>query len=317
VNEPAGDYESVSIGPELDLIDNSEVKNGGFTVTMEVANLSTAALTQTLAQTQSQSLLWVWRFTNGYQDVAAAARWNPVQGFTFGYNDFTTGITPCAPAGPGSAASEKCILYPGDQPIEGDVNQTTGTIRLSVPRSLLRGLSTTNLGSGQRPSEVPAGVGTRFYDGTAFSLGNATANPAVHTFLYPLDNSPSMDFLLPASGGGPTTVPCKITGSGTLQTTGGKFSLNVHVGTPPKGSVSYRDSSTDFRSTSISTAECSSPSNARITGSGRNGSDTVQFTLDVVDGGEASTSDVFTLTMNPGGTRSGTLSKGNIQIHKS
>jgi hypothetical protein len=317
VNEPAGDFESVSIGPELDLIDNSEVKNGGFTVTMEVANLSTAALTQTLAQTQSQSLLWVWRFTNGYQDAAAAARWNPVQGFTFGYNDFTTGITPCAPAGPGSSASEKCILYPGDQPIEGDVNQTTGTIRLSVPRSLLRGLSTTNLGSGQRPSEVPAGVGTRFYDGTAFSLGNATANPAVHTFLYPLDNTPSMDFLLPASGGGPTTVPCKITGSGTLQTTGGKFSLNVHVGTPPKGSVAYRDSSTDFRSTSISTAECSSPSNAHITGSGRNGNDTVQFTLDVVDGGEASTNDVFTLTMNPGGTRSGTLSKGNIQIHKS
>jgi hypothetical protein len=313
-NEPAGDFTSAAIGPELDLVDNTEVKNGGFTVTMKVADLSTSALLATATRTHSQSLLWVWRFTNGYQDAAAAARWNPVQGFTFGYNDYTVGNVPCLPGPP---ASEKCILYPGDQPIQGAVDQTTGTIKLSLPRSLLRGLSTTNLGPGQRPSEVAAGVGTRFYDGTAFSLGN-TVSPlqTLQSFLYPLDNTPSMDFLLPASGGGATTVPCKITGSGTLQTTGGKFSLNVHVGTPPKGSVSYRDGSTDFNSTSLSSAVCSSPSNAHIEGSGKNGNDNVSFKLDVVDGGEASTNDVFTLTMNPGGTRSGTLSKGNIQIHK-
>ena len=99
------------------------------------------------------------------------------------------------------------VLYPGDQPIQGDVNQRSGTIRLSVPRFLLRALSG-GTGPGQRPSEAPAIVGSRFYDGTAFSLGNASATPAVHTFLYPLDNTPSMDFLLPASGKpGPLKVP--------------------------------------------------------------------------------------------------------------
>ena len=314
-NEPAADFTSVSIGPELDLLDNTGVPNGGFTVTMRVANLSTAELTNTLARTQSQSLLWIWRFTNGHQDAAASARWNPVQGFTFGYNDFTTGLTPCAPAGPGSSASEKCILYPGDQPIQGDVNQATGTIRLSVPRFLLRALSGPT-GDGQRPVEVAATVLSRFYDGTAFSLGNPLSpDQTLQSFLYPLDNTPSMDFLLPAGAGGPSGVPCKITGGGTIQG-GGKFSLNVHVGIPPKGSVSYREPGIDFRSTSISSAACRDSSHGEIRGLGKNNSDNVEFVVEVADGGEASTNDVFTLTMNPGGTRSGSLSKGNIQIHR-
>jgi hypothetical protein len=315
-NEPAADFTSVSIGPELDLIDNSQVASGGFTVTMKVADLSAASLANTLARTASSSLLWVWRFTNGHTDVAATARWNAAQGFSFGYNDFTTGVTPCAPAGPGSSASEKCILYPGDQPIQGDVNQSTGTIRLSVPRYLLRALSGPT-GPGQRPTEVGAIVGSRFYDGTAFSLGNASAVQTVQSFFYPLDNTPSMDFLLPAAGGGGgggTAVPCKITGGGTAG--GGKFSLNVHTTTPPKGSVAYRDATTDFRSTSLSSATCTDATHGEIRGTGKNNSDTVNFVVQVVDGGEASTNDSFTLTMSPGGTRGGPLTKGNVQIHK-
>jgi hypothetical protein len=310
-NEPAADFSSVSIGPELDLLDNSPIPNGGFTVTMKVGDLSAASLTATAARTGSGSLLWVWRFTNGYQDAAAAARWNGA-GFSFGYNNYTTGVTPCAPAGPGSSASEKCVLYPGDQPIEGDVNQTTGTIRLSVPRYLLRALSG-GTGPGQRPSEVPAIVGSRFYDGTAFSLGNASATPAVHTFLYPLDNTPSMDFLLPApgTGGGGTSVPCKITGGGSAGS--GKFSLEVHTTTPPKGSVAYRDSTTDFRSTTITSATCPDASHGEIRGTGKNNTDTVDFVVQIVDGA----ADSFILTMNPGGTRGGPVTKGNTQIHKS
>jgi hypothetical protein len=311
-NEPAGDFLSATVGPELDLVDNSAVANGGFTVTLKLANLSDMELMSTLIRTQSQSLLWIWRFTNGYQDAAVAARWNPAQGFTFGYNDFTTGTAPCIG---GETGGDKCILYPGDQPIQGDVNQTTGTIRLSMPRSLLRALNGPT-GPGERPSEVDATVLTRFYDGTAFSLGNPiSAVQTVQSFLYPLDNTPSMDFLLPAGGGDPTGVPCKITGGGTIQS-GGKFSLNVHVGTPPKGSVSYREPGVDFRSTSLLSAACSDPSHAEIRGMGKNNNDNVDFVVEVVDGGEASTNDSFTLTMNPGGTRSGTLSKGNIQIQK-
>jgi hypothetical protein len=312
-NEPAGDFESVSIGPELDLLDNTPVANGGFTATIEVADLSTTALLATMARTQSQSLLWVLRFTNGYQDAAAAARWNPVQGFTFGYNDFTTGSAPCESTGP--VTTEKCILYPGDQPIEGDFDQTTGTIRLSVPRFLLRALEGPT-GPGERPNEVAAGVGSRFYDATMFSLGNTvSAIQRVQSFLYPLDNTPAFDFVLPEGPPPPPAEPCKITGSGTIQG-GGKFSVRAHTTSPPKGSVSYRDSTTDFRSTSLSLATCSDASHGRIEGSGTNNGDPVTFVVEVVDGGEDSTNDLFTLTMEPGGTRSGTLSKGNIQIHK-
>jgi uncharacterized repeat protein (TIGR01451 family) len=193
-NEPAADFVSVSIGPELNLATNAEVANGGFTATIKVANLSNAALGDTMTRTGSQSLLWVLRFTNGHQDAAAAARWNPTDGFTFGYNNFATGSAPCA----GETGGDKCIVYPGGTTIPGDVNQSTGTIRLSVPRSLLRALSG-GTGPGERPTEVAATVGSRFYDATMFSLGNpASPNQSTQSFLYPLDNTPAMDFLLPA-----------------------------------------------------------------------------------------------------------------------
>jgi len=206
-NEAAGDFLSVSIGPEVNLATNAEVANGGFTATIKVADLSRMSLQNTLARTASQSLLWVLRFTNGYQDAAAAARWNQAQGFTFGYNDFTTGSAPCATTGP--VTNEKCILYPGGTPIQGDVDQRTGTIRLNVPRSLLRALSG-GTGPGQRPAEVPATTGSRFYDATVFSLGNTVSTTQdVQSFLYPLDNTPAMDFLLP----GPLTADLAITKS--------------------------------------------------------------------------------------------------------
>ena len=35
----------------------------------------------------------------------------------------------------------------------------------------------------------------------------------------------------------------------------------------------------------------------------------------VVDNGEAGTTDTFSLTLTPGGTTSGNLKRGNIQVH--
>lgn len=314
-NEPAADFTSVSVGPEIDLLDGTPLTNGGVTVTMRVSDLSTTSLLASATRTQSLSLLWLLRFTNGYQDVAAGARWNAAQGFSFGYNDYTTGDPLCEPGGP--EPQDKCILYPGDQPIQGDVNQATGTIRFNIPRFLLRALSGPT-GPGQRPSEVGATAGSRFYDGTAFSLGNTVSpDQIVQTFLYPFDNTPSMDFVLPtAPPPPPSSVPCKITGGGTISSSGGKFSLNVHTGIPPRGSVAYRDASTDFKTLTITSATCSDASHATITGAGRNNGNNVSYTVDVVDGGESSSNDFFNLTMNPGGARAGTLSKGNIQVHR-
>ena len=159
----------------------------------EVANLSTAALTQALSDTGAASLVWIWRFANGYQDSAASVRWNPLQGFTFGWNDYTA-AQPRAGATNAAGQSEKCVVYPGDA-AAGTVDRC-GTIKLVVPKSDLRQLS--GAGHGRRPLEAPAAAGSRFYDGTAFSFANnAGATQQSQSFLYTLDNTPAMDFVLP------------------------------------------------------------------------------------------------------------------------
>ena len=314
-NEPAADFLSVAVGPEIDFNDGSTISPGGFTVTIRVADLSNTSLANTLARTGSQSLLWVFRFTNGYQDAAASARWNPVPGFTFGYNDYTLGGTPCeSPAGSG----EKCILYPGGTPIQGQVDQTTGTIRLSVPRSLLRALSG-GTGPGQRPSELPAIVGSRFYDATMFSLGN-TVFPlqSVQSFFYPFDNTPSMDFLLPSagSGGGGGDTGCKVHGGGSIPTTGGEGKFNLDVHASGKGKVAYRGDGHDYNSTEIISLECTSLTTATIRSSGFDGNTQVNnVVVNVSDGGESSVNDTFSISgLSSGYNRSGTLTKGNIQV---
>jgi hypothetical protein len=316
-NEPAADLTSVSVGPELDLIDNSPVSPGGFTVTMKVADLSTTSLATTAARTGSSSLLWLFRFTNGYQDAAASARWNAVQGFTFGYNDYALGTSPCANTGPGTP-EEKCVIFPGDQPIQGDVDQTTGTIRLSVPAFLLRGLSGTT-GPGQRPTEVAATVGTRFYDAEALSVGNVSPVQNVQSFLYPLDNTPAMDYLLPTAATGTNTVGCKIKGDGSIAGTNGsdgKFSINAHA-TGLKGNVAYRDAGAgvDYGSTQLLGVTCSADgTKGTIIGTGADGrNNNVSFTVNVVDNGSK---DTFSISLSDGYSRSGTLTKGNIQVHR-
>src|SRR5207253_5161784 len=147
--------------------------------------------------TGSQSLLWVFDFVNGFQPSEASARWNRAQGFTFGFNDYTTGSTPCETTGP--VTNEKCVIYPGTTPIQGQVQQGKDQIVLTVPGSLLRALSGPT-GPGQRPTEVAATAGSRLYDGTAFSLGNTTSpTQDVQSWLYPLDNTPAMDFVVPGA----------------------------------------------------------------------------------------------------------------------
>jgi hypothetical protein len=186
-NEPAADFSNVSVTPDA--------ATGGFTVTMKVGSLATTSLAQALADTGGQSLLWVWRFANGYTDSAASARWNPAQGFTFGWNDYTNGTAPCVGA-TNVDGEEKCVVYPGGKPLTGKVDQLAGTITLTVPASYLRQL--TGADAYGRPLEQAAAKGSRLYDGTAFSFAN-NAGPTQdsQTFLYTLDNTPAMDFLVP------------------------------------------------------------------------------------------------------------------------
>jgi hypothetical protein len=228
-NEAAADFLSAAVGPAA---------QGGVTVTLKVADLSPAALTQALVDTGGRSLVWIFRFANGFRDAGAVASWSPVAGFKFGYNDYTTGATPCAGTAAGSLGQDKCVVYPGNQAVAGNADQGTGTITLTLPLGVLHALSGPT-GDKQVPSEVAATVGSRLYDGTAFSFANTvSATQDVQSFLYTLDSTPAMDFLVPAAapppptsgspgGGVGVTVPvaAKLSAQGTLGVGGATFTV--------------------------------------------------------------------------------------------
>jgi hypothetical protein len=194
-NVKAMDFRSQAVDFESDLATGARVKDGGFTVTLKLADLGDSALADALSKTKSGSLLWIFRFVNGYQASAAVARYTRGGGFSFGFNDYTTASVPCG------SKDEKCQVYPGDKPLKGKVDQKAGAIAMSVPRSYLVGLAGPT-GPGQRPTLIKAVPGTRFYDGTAFSLGSISPAASPQSVLYPIDNPPAMDFELPGRAGG-------------------------------------------------------------------------------------------------------------------
>ena len=69
----AGDFTGAAVTPDA--------ASGGFTVTLRVADLSAAALAASASQGGGSSLVWIWRFTNGWQDAAAVARWSLADGW--------------------------------------------------------------------------------------------------------------------------------------------------------------------------------------------------------------------------------------------
>jgi hypothetical protein len=179
-NQAAGDFTSAAI--------SKDGVTHGFTITLKVASLSNAALAQAAGQ---ESLLWAWRFTNGWQDAAAVAKWSSGGGWSFGYDDYTTDPGTCGGTGPGG----KCEIYPGNTAIKGSVNAGTGMITLVVPASVLHPLGANDQYG--RPTQTAAKVGSRFYDGTAFSFQNASPDPSTQSWMTQLDNTPAFDFLLP------------------------------------------------------------------------------------------------------------------------
>jgi hypothetical protein len=218
-NEPAADFRSVQVG---------RAAAPGFRVTMRLADLSDAALAKAVGDTASQRILYVFRWFNGYRYAAAVAKWSPAAGWSFGFNDFSAGSAQCG------SNSEKCLQYPGNQPIPGKVDQKTGTITLDVPMAKLKTLSGGE-GPNQRPAEVASKAGSREFDGTAFTLSDDSPTGGTdQSFLYPLDNAPSMDFLVPA---GTTSSAGSGSGSGRVGelTPGSCVSAITHVSVKPHG----------------------------------------------------------------------------------
>jgi hypothetical protein len=172
---------------------------------MRLAGLSQADLAKALTDTHSASLLYVLRFTNGFQVSAVVARYSPVNGWSFKYNDYDSLNTECT-ALP-STSSDKCLAFGvAGTPLAGRVSPGSGTITMPVPPRfsgggrLLVALSG-GQGPNQRPHLVQAVSGSRFYDASAFTFGDVEDTNGVvnetQTYLYPLDNTPAMDFRMP------------------------------------------------------------------------------------------------------------------------
>ena len=220
--DPAGDaltdYSFLNVGvgvvtpnptnvPALDLVGSPAVSvappaanSSGFVVTMHLKDLTDAALTSALTSGQLSSpgsLVYAFRFVDGFQSAAAVARYDAGQGWQFGYNGFATGSVQCA------GTAEKCLIYPGDEDtgdgagVTGAVDAAKGTITLRVPQRLLKALGPVDA-TGQRPTEVPAKLGSRIYDATVFTFLNPSPVSQEQGFMTQVDNAPAFDFLVGA-----------------------------------------------------------------------------------------------------------------------
>ena len=214
-SDPAGDaisrYSITDLGtqtlsarsvnvPALDLVNRDghpavqigRRKGGGFTVTMRFKSLSQAALQQALTATSDGtpgSLVYLFRFFSGYRPVAAVAKYDATNGFTFGFSQFDVDNAQCGQG--------KCEIYTGqDAALKGRVDKQSNTITLSVPANYLHGLGNGLAQHKPYPGLVKATKGTRLYDGTAFAFVNDSPNPDTQSWMQQVDNAPAFDFKL-------------------------------------------------------------------------------------------------------------------------
>lgn len=110
----------------------------------------------------------------------------------------------------------------------------------------------------------------------------------------------------------------KVTGGGSILVKAVNFGFNADP--TPSGHLNYWDKEQDIHlvSDSIDSFMQTGPNEVTFTGTGHVGAGVSQFTVKVQDNGEPGTSDTFTIVITGAGasTRSGTLSQGNIQIHR-
>jgi hypothetical protein len=196
---PALDLLDVQVGPEVDLATGAPVPDGGFTVTMRYSSLADAELTKALRSGPGASLVFLFRFFDGFQPGGATAHYEPsAGGWRFGVDDYTTSAR--NPQG-------NVQTYKGSTPIPGKVDQAAGTITLSVPRSQVEALQGDE-GPDQRPQQIAAVQGSRVYDASAWTFINPLPTSRVEqSFLFQSDNTAAFDFALGAGGPAPGAAP--------------------------------------------------------------------------------------------------------------
>lgn len=192
---PAMDLTSVSVGTALDLKSGLPLAGGGFTVTLQMKDLSPAALSSALSQSKGQSLVWMFYYWDGFTPHAIAASWD---GSTFAFG--TSGATQAGNCATPSAATVAlgCDQYSLDTAIDGKVDPAAGTIQLTLPLSMLASLADVPAPA-RSPAQVAARAGDRIHSAAAYTFVNLTGAAQTESqSLMPVDNTAAMDFLVPA-----------------------------------------------------------------------------------------------------------------------
>jgi hypothetical protein len=187
-SQPALDLLDVQVGPEVDLETGEEIEDGGFTVTMTYEDLSPGARNAALQSGPGASLVYLFRFFDGFQPGGATAHFEPAAGgWRFGVDDYTTTRR---------NLQGNVQTYKGSTRIEGVVDEEAGTIRLSVPRDQIEALAPPS-GDDPRPTQVEATTGSRVYDASAWTFVNPLASSRVEqSFMQQADNSSAFDFIV-------------------------------------------------------------------------------------------------------------------------
>jgi hypothetical protein len=291
------------------------------TTTNQVVGLSLGAYFGVFDRDPSLKLGFILTDTN----VRIAARTNPtaIQSFD-GIGTASDPFNPCAVALAGTQASfasappalDAAGTFLAFSGPAGSACGVGGHFEFTIPTLVTDGTSTAS-GTATATSGPENGTaGNWNVDETTQTVG-FNLPPHFGIFTGPATN-PSPALFLRAQVDVQTrtlvvesTAGAKITGGGTIAA--GSFDLSANA-SGPKGELGFRDSSGEFRSTSI-TSVIVDGTHGTIRGTGTWNGDAVTFRIDVDDNGEPGRNDRYAIVLSNGHSASGTLTGGNIQVH--
>ncbi|NNC77662.1 MAG: exo-alpha-sialidase, partial [Woeseiaceae bacterium] len=218
----------------------------------------------------------------------------------------------------GTAArqSDGSIAYTPRGAASSSIDTVTETITFKIPVSELNSvlpLEATPVGDdsilvGLRGQAFTSGANAKrdlTRGGTQYTLGNCNGE----------DDDDDSDN---NNGGGENDAPIiKVTGGGKID--GKNVNFGFKADHAPGGNLNYQDKSVKMHLTSdtIDTFTADNANNqVTFTGTGRVGNDFVTFLVTVTDNGEPGRDDTFQIELSNGYSKVGTLSGGNIQVHR-
>jgi hypothetical protein len=192
----------------------------------------------------------------------------------------------------------KLVGYPAETTATGSVTGNTLTIDVPVQGGF----------GANRPI-----YGTTLYSVTAFSGGRNEVNGDVYL---DVDSTRSFDYVLGTAPAQPPTGARHVTGGGSigLSSSDGGFALNPDESLHGKVNYTDQNAGVALKSTRITSLTFDDATHrAQVKGTGVSGGQQVEFTVVVTDNGNSG--DTFSIKLDKGYNRSGTLTQGNVTIH--